>query len=452
MKHFCITLSIFFLALAGCKKEEPSSNYAASGRVVNAFGTGLAQVKVYHNATDFVLTDASGAFSLSGLIGTTTLTASDTAYSFSPPTFTISGPASGLTFVAKPVFSTKEAQIYNWLKNVQLANGLLESTENNNTVSLYDNALAAMVFMLYGDFVRAEKIFDFFNGRINSELLSGNGGFAQFRNKQGTPTGNRWMGDNAWLLIALNNYKASTGNTKYDALATGISNWLINLQDTDGGLFAGYAANNSLLTYKVTEGNIDAFNAIDGYTTFHSNLLDFLEADRWDENDKNLVSWPSNPTYLYALDNHSWSYCIFPNYPVSALTSASRFLNTKTVTLTGQQITGYDIDEDKDMVWLEGTGQMALAFKLAGMLAETDYYLAEMEKAYVPSLIHANAYGFPYAANPGTGYGSDPLWAGADTKIAISGGVWYIFAKAGFNPFGVGRSKTIPVADMFWAQ
>lgn len=452
MKSAFTLLALVFLTLSGCKKKEPSSNYAASGRVVNAFGTGIAQIKVYRNATDYVLSDASGAFSFSGLNGTTTLTSIDTAFSFSPPTVTISGPTSGVTFVAQPVFSAKEAQIYNWLKNVQLANGLLESTENNNTVSLYDNALAAMVFMLNGDFVRAEKIFDFFNGRINSELLSGNGGFSQFRNKQGTPTGNRWMGDNAWLLIALNNYKASTGNTKYNALAAGISNWLMSLQDADGGLFAGYAANNTLLNYKVTEGNIDAFNAIDGYTTFHSDLLNFLEADRWDENDKNLVSWPSNPTYLYALDNHSWSYCIFPNYSVSALTSASRFLNTKTVTLTGQQITGYDIDEDKDMVWLEGTGQMALAFKLAGMQAETNFYLNEMEKAYVPCSIHADSYGFPYASNLGTGYGSDPLWVGADTKIAISGGAWYIFAEAGFNPFGVGRQKSIPVADMFWAQ
>jgi hypothetical protein len=452
MKSIHTLFFFVFLSLLACKKKEPGSNYAASGRVVNAFGSGVPNIKVYKNTTDFVLSDASGAFTISGLNGTNTLTATDSAFSFSPPSFVIDGPTTGLLFVAKPAFNAKEAQIINWLQNVQLANGLLESTENNNTVSLYDNALAAMVFMLNGDFARAEKIFDFFNGRINSELLSGPGGFSQFRNIQGTPTGNRWMGDNAWLLIALNNYKASTGNTKYDVLTSGLSSWLISLQDADGGLFAGYAANNTLLNYKVTEGNLDAFNAIDGYTTFHSKLLNFLEVSRWDANDKNLVSWPGNPAYLYALDNHSWSFCIFPNYPVSALTTASRFLNTKTVTLTNQQITGYDIDEDKDMVWLEGTGQMALAFKLAGMAAEANFYLNEMEKAFVASAIHSNSYGFPYASNRGTGYGSDPLWVGADTKIAISGGAWYVFAKAGFNPFGVGLNKTIPVADMFWVE
>ena len=96
------------------------------------------------------------------------------------------------------------------------------------------------------------------------------------------------MGDNAWLLIALNNYKARTGNTQYDPLALEIKDWLISLQDTDGGLFAGYNTDGSLMNFKVTEGMIDAFNAIDGYTSFHQNLLIYLKNDRWSTNDKKL--------------------------------------------------------------------------------------------------------------------------------------------------------------------
>ncbi len=343
-----------------------------------------------------------------------------------------------------------DARIFNWFNNQQLTNGLLESVENGNIVSLYDNALSAMVFMLNGDFKKAEKIFDFFNARINSELLSGNGGFSQFRDKNGVPNNHRWMGDNAWLLIALNNYKAMTGNSEYDSLASEISNWLIGLQDSDGGLFAGYAADNTLLNYKVTEGNIDAFNAINGYNSFHSQLLDFLENYRWDETDNNLVAWPGNPAYLYALDNHSWSYCIFNDYPVSALYSAERFLTTQTATINNLPINGYDIDEDKDAVFIEGTGQMALAFNIAGFQNETDYYLSEIEKVLIQSTSFDNAYGFPYSSNIGTGYGSSSLWEGADTKIAISGGAWFLFAKYGFNPFAVERNKNIPQTDMFW--
>ena len=343
-----------------------------------------------------------------------------------------------------------ETQVFNWFDHQQLPNGLLESVENGNIVSLYDNALAALVFILKEDYTKAEKIFDYFNARIDIELTSGAGGFSQFRDRNGNPSNHRWMGDNAWLLIALNNYREKTGNARYDNLASEISTWLQSLQDTDGGLFAGYAPNDELLNYKVTEGNIDAFNAIAGYGDFHSNLLSFLENDRWDDADKNLVSWPTNPPYLYAMDLHPWSYLIFDDYPVSSLTSARRYLTTQTATINGLPISGYCFDEDKDAVWLEGTGQMALAFGIANMDNEQSIFLAEMEKVLIESSTHPQSSGFPYASNLGTSYGAETLWEGADTKIAISSGAWYLFAKNNFDPFEVGRDKNVPLADAFW--
>jgi len=343
-----------------------------------------------------------------------------------------------------------ERELLHWFQNQQLPNGTLESVEDGNIVSLYDNALAAMVFMLHDDYEKAEKIFDFFNARIDSELKAGVGGFSQLRDRNGVPNNHRWMGDNAWLLIALNNYKAQTGNTTYDELASEIEAWLLSLQDFDGGLFAGYDANNRLLNYKVTEGMIDAFNAVQGYTSFHSHLLDFLEVHRWIDADRNLVSWPGNPDYLYALDLHPWSYLIFNDYPVSSLSSAERYLTTQISTATGQEITGYCFDEDRDVVWLEGTAQMSLAFDWANMNTERDFYLSEMEKNLMESEKYTDAAGFPYASNHGTSYGGEMLWETADDKIAISSGAWYIFTKRSFNPFAVERDKNIPMEDMFW--
>ena len=349
-----------------------------------------------------------------------------------------------------PIVSEIEIEILNWFDNQQLSNGLLESIENGNVVSLYDNALASMVFMLQEDYEKAENIFNFFNARIDSELKDGVGGFSQLRDRNGVPNNHRWMGDNAWLLIALNNYKAKTGNTTYDNLATEIRNWLLTLQDTDGGLFAGYDSNNNLLNFKVTEGIIDAFNAIEGYNTFHSNLLNYLEIDRWDDADRNLVAWPENPDYLYALDLHPWSYLMFKDYPLSSLTTAERYITTQISTVTGQEITGYCFDEDLDNVWFEGTGQMTLAFNLANMTNERDYYLTEMEKNLIESANYTDATGFPYSSNIGTHYGGDLLWDTADDEIAISGGAWYIFTKRSFNPFEIERDKDIPIEDMFW--
>ncbi len=343
-----------------------------------------------------------------------------------------------------------ETRVTNWFYTQQLNNGLLESVENSTGASLYDNALGAMVFMLRNDYQKAEKIFDFFNARIDSELNAGIGGFSQIRNSEGVPNRHRWMGDNAWLLIALNNYKARTGNSRYDNLSRHITNWLISLQDTDGGLFAGYDANGKLLNYKVTEGMIDAFNAVEGYTDFHSKLLGFLKKYRWNAADKTMVAWPENPPYLYALDLHPWSYLIFKNFPSQTLISANRHLTTQKSTVTGKEITGYCFDEDKDAVWFEGTGQMTLAFHFANMSQERDRYLLEMEKGLKQSTKDTTSAGFPYASNPGTHYGDGLLWNSADKEIAISGGAWYIYTKRKFNPFAVGRDKNIPREDMFW--
>lgn len=352
----------------------------------------------------------------------------------------------------KPQIQPIEKKVYQWFQNQALPNGLLESIEDGNVVSLYDNALASLVFMEYGDFEKAEKIFNFFNQRIDSELKAGVGGFSQLRDRSGVPNNHRWMGDNAWLLIALNNYKARTGNTRYDTLSYHISQWLMNLQDSDGGLFAGYDANGKLLNYKVTEGMIDAFNAVEGYSDFHRNLLNFLKKQRWIGSEKTLVAWPENPQYLYALDLHPWSYLIFEDFPDYTLTAANRHLTTRKSTATNKEITGYCFDEDGDAVWFEGTGQMTLAFHFANRTMERDKYLLEMEKGLMISASHSNAAGFPYSSNPGTHYGDGQLWSTAHTEIAISGGAWYLFTKRKFNPLAVGRSKNIPKEDKFWVD
>ncbi len=452
MKYIWSALLIA-LVLVSCKRQEEVFPYSVSGRVVSSTGEGLEGIRTYFNESEYVETDVDGNWFISNLTGANTIRPVDDAYTFTPAEVEVREIASGILFaVAPPEDSSandRETPILNWLLQQQLPNGLLESTENGNVVSLYDQALAALAFIMTGEIDRAERIFDFFQARIDSELKAGVGGFSQFRDRNGTPGGHRWMGDNAWLLIALNNYEATTGKTDYNQLSVALSDWLISLQDSDGGLFAGYGSDNQLLSYKVTEGNIDAFNAIKGYNGFHTSLLQFLET-RWDATDKNLMAWPSNPEYRFALDNFSWSYCIFEDYPVASLHAASRFLTTQTATLTGAQVEGYDIDEDRDAVFLEGSGQMALAWRLAGLEVQANYYLAEMEKAMVESPTWSGSFGFPYATNPGTTYGNTPFWQGADTEIAISSGAWYLYALNGFNPFAVERAKNVPLEDRFW--
>ncbi|MEI6061649.1 MAG: hypothetical protein WCR72_13135 [Bacteroidota bacterium] len=446
-----VCLSCLFM-LASCrdKVDSMSSEFVVSGRIVDTLGTGIKDIKVYYGQDVFVLTDSLGSWQ-SGLINkSTTIQPVDPDFTFTPEAVHVSDMTQNIIFTARlmPHQNILSENVYAWFTHMQLANGLLESTENSNFVSLYDNALAALVFMARNDNSKAEAVLDFFNNRIDSELRVGKGGFSQFRDKNGTPNGKYWLGDNAWLLIALNNYAAKVDNIKYQHLISELSNWIRSLQDSDGSIRGGYNPDGSSLG-KVTEGMIDAFNAVPGYDSFHSKLLNYLEINRWNPSEKLLISWPGNK-YQYATDNHSWGFCTFEDFPYSVLEKADTYLTTKTASLNGIAITGYCFDIDKDDVWLEGTGQMVVAFQKAGKIQLANYYLAEMEKLITGSSLFPTTLGIPYASNLGTAYATDPLWTGADTKPCISSSAWYLFGILQFDPLAQEYVKNIPEEDKFW--
>ena len=343
----------------------------------------------------------------------------------------------------------EELEIYKWISHVQLSNGLLTSTEDSNFVSLYDNSLAALAFISVGEYEKAEHIFDYFNDQIDSEFVLNGGGFFQFRDSAGNNGNTIWLGDNAWLLIALNNYYQKTGNNKYTPLAQLLENWIRSLQDEDGGLWGGFREDGTQI-HKITEGIITAFNAIEGYDDFHKGILHYLKQERWNTNDKLLVAWPENETHYYAMDLHSLGYLIFKNFPEEVLIKAERYKNTQVTSYNGKEITGYCFDEDKDVIWLEGTAQMALAFKEANLANEANGILQQLKNAQMNNSAQLNSLGLPYATNEGTSYGSSLLWENASSTPAISSSIWYLFNVLNFSPLDLGRQKNIPTEDMFW--
>lgn len=340
---------------------------------------------------------------------------------------------------------------FNWIENLQFSNGLLESAENTNFVSLYDNALSALAFMAMGEIEKAEKILDYFNDRIESELLHDKGGFYQFRNGQGGEKRTIWLGDNAWLLIAIHNYHSITAGSKYNSLAIELENWIRSLQEPDGGIRGGYYEDGTPI-HVVTEGMITAFNAVSGYDDFHRSSLEYIENNRWNTSDELLVAWPDNNSYYYAMDLHSLGYMVLEDYPLSALEQADRYINTQLSSASGEELWGYCFDEDRDVIWLEGTGQMGLAFKDAGMITKANEINIQLSKAGFNTNLENQFNGLPYTTNAGSGYGAVPLWDHADSKGALSSTVWYLFNILDFNPLARGKSKSIPVSDKFWLQ
>lgn len=67
---------------------------------------------------------------------------------------------------------------------MQQPNVLFPASRGKN-VSMYDNSQATLAFTYFGDFEKAEKIFDFFfSSRLHSEMLASPGGFAQIVSKK----------------------------------------------------------------------------------------------------------------------------------------------------------------------------------------------------------------------------------------------------------------------------
>ncbi len=346
-----------------------------------------------------------------------------------------------------PSYSFEESGIKAWFYENQLSNGLIPTCDSC-PVSLYDNALAAMVFQVYGDYPRAEAIFDFFNARLESEFLADSGGFHQFRHWSGNPVRkHQWMGDNAWLLIALNNYQARTGSAKYQDLQIALEEWLRKLQRANGALIAGFDGNvpNNIL---VSEGMIDAYNALPGYDDFHANLLEFLSVERWDSSQQSIhTGWAPFP---HALDLHPWAFCAFENFPAFTLQNADKYRNNPFSMASRKWLEGYCFDEDRDNVWFEGCGQMAVAYQSAGNYYRVDSILMEMEKGIIDGA-KAGTCGLPYVSNgQSTRFGSDPISDLEFRRPFAAANAWYLFAVNHFDPFALERIKNAPPKDRFW--
>lgn len=355
---------------------------------------------------------------------------------------------------------SKAQRVHQWFRLVQLDNGLVPSREgpdNAWAISLYDQALSAMVFLVMDDLPRAERVLDFFNQRVDTELRVGNGGFWMFRPKSGLPTKvapGKWLGDNAYLLAAIYCYQEKTGDVlRYAWMRDALQSWILALQDSDGGLVSGYTEADVRRTDKITEGNIDAFGAVPGYTSFHSGILSFFRKERWDSQDRMLVAWVGSPQWRYACDNVSWAWCAIESFSTSSLLFAEQaFLVTKVATATPVSTTGFCFDQDRDTIHPEASMSMAVAYHLAGNPAQANSTIVESEKIFLPGLTDPQTGGLPYASNSGTTYGSGMLDPETMDRPWASASAWYIFAKKGFNPFGYARSRGIPLQDQFWNE
>ncbi|MBK8844183.1 MAG: carboxypeptidase regulatory-like domain-containing protein [Saprospiraceae bacterium] len=162
-----ITYSFFLLLLSCAKEDTTSKPYNVNGRVINNSGIGMEGVSIAYGDAKSVTTDAQGYWMINDLIDENTFTPALNNFTFNPTNIKVSASINGVLFIGTEKPSTVETQIFNWFNAQQLPNGLLESVENGNIVSLYDNALAALVFLTKNDIAKAEKYLIFLIPGLN---------------------------------------------------------------------------------------------------------------------------------------------------------------------------------------------------------------------------------------------------------------------------------------------
>jgi len=321
-----------------------------------------------------------------------------------------------------------ESKIYRWLVNQQGGHAILGNQEGESFAAVYPNALAAICFLHQGDTERAERVFRFFNAHYDECFSSKPGGFYQFWDADSGDAhldSDRWVGDNAWLLIALNEHRRRTGSKEFDAMREGMARWIIGLQAEDGGIQSGFNKNGPMDS-KSTEANLDCYAALADYPQERAKIRQFLETQMWlpGENRFKMGSTCPDP----AMDTSAWGVqSLGVEYAPTLDYAEKAFLRTCVSKATGNAVTAYSDFRDKNRIWLEGSGEMAVAWHVAGRGDKADRTLLELEKAVIPSTRFAGAAGIPCHTN-------DPAWESGDSKIFVPSQAWYLFGVWKFNP------------------
>ncbi|MGJ4950209.1 hypothetical protein [Bradyrhizobium sp. HKCCYLS20291] len=258
--------------------------------------------------------------------------------------------------------------------------------------------------------------------------------------QDGSSTGNV-----AWAALALLTLHQATGEANYLSGARRLMDWII-ASATNGangftGGFHGYDPQQVRLTWMSTEHNTDVY-AVASWLFRVTSAARYRDAaqtarrllDRTFQGDHFLLGTKPDGSLadgnLLALDVQLWPWMAVPDAPEwrKALAFSERHL-----AVDG----GFDFNGDRDGVWVEGTAQAALAYRMVGDAAAGQRLLAGLRADSTPSGL-LNATRKPRLS---TGLSIDPT--GATTipdffyykRPHLGATAWAVLAETGWNPF-----------------
>lgn len=330
---------------------------------------------------------------------------------------------------------------------------------------VYDNALAVIALTACGNptdatvignalslAVRQDRTFR--DGRVRNAYRAGPVGekapalpgwwdseqnvWAEDPSQDGSSTGNV-----AWAALALLTLHQATGQASFLGDARRLIDWVIDNVSTGRGFrggFHGYDPQQVELTWISTEHNVDVYAAatwlfgLTGerkYAGAAAQARQFLER-AFDGNHFLLGTRPDGSladNQMLALDVQLWPWMAVQDGPAqwrSALDFAATHLAVED---------GFDFNGDRDGVWVEGTAQASLAYRVAGDPIRSAQLLTTLEADRTPS-------GFLNAtrtARVSTGLSIDPTKTAPDffyfRRPHLGATAWATLAASAWNPF-----------------
>jgi len=350
------------------------------------------------------------------------------------------------------------------------------ATDRVQIVYTYDQAVAAIAFMLKNDRTRAEKVL--------TKL-------SQFQDPDGSWINSYWwngageeirkhVGPVAWVVMAYMTYEKKYGDTRYRASAKKALDWIVTFQKPNGGIAGGKTTWDVAGTWTdevwtSTEHNQDVYNILKYYANVFSdrttaynnaanNVKGFLDNVVWNDslkrwnggwkNDTGLIDpavpMDVNPWGVLALGlsgtrDYKKSLEYVDNANGSGTVSSPKYVHTLTYDGQGNLMTAYDFDWDYSCapaysqtgqaignrcadIWFEGSAFMSTAHYMNGNVTKANSILDELIKKQGTS--GSLLGGVPYSLK-----GSNNSYWQMKQENCISSTGWLIIAIARFNPF-----------------
>jgi hypothetical protein len=347
----------------------------------------------------------------------------------------------------------------------------------NNVAASYDNALALIAFSLSNDpdhlkrakmladaFVQAiNNDRDFTDGRVRNDYRAGDL-FDPYTGKALLPgwwstTQQKWLedkdfvgtkvGDAAWVALALLRYYRVSGDAKYLTAAESIGNWIINNTWNDagipgftGGYYGWPDGTHGWYPWESVEHNLDCwriFDRLDQATSDSKWQSAALHAKQFAQNMWNdadgffEVGTNDDKTTINAslkvLDANSWGIqAFFPS--LATYSRAAAWVEANCATSNGG-FDGFDYNDDRDGVWLEGTAQMCVSYMALGHFTKASHYAAQLRAAQ-ESATNADGLGIVAATKNSLTTGQDWTYY---NRLHVGATAWAIFAQTGYDPF-----------------